>query len=166
MDPDTPIVLAAARYASRDSAVEDFHSVWNARKEGEFDHMAVAVLTKDADGNLQMERHDSTAKHLGWAGAAVAVLAPGVGVVAGAGAGAIAGHFWHNIPKAKVEEAATLLESGESGLIITAVNKQGNDITPLLQNAEKTTVMLTTAGNLQSEIDKELAEAEGGKTQS
>ena len=37
---------------------------------GEFDHTAVAVLTKDANGKLQMERHDSTAKHLAWAGAA------------------------------------------------------------------------------------------------
>jgi hypothetical protein len=84
----------------------------------------------------------------------------------GAGAGAIVGHFHHNIPKDKVREAATLLESGESGLIIVAVNKQGTDITPLLQNAEKTSVMQTDAGNLRAEIDKELAEAEAGKAQS
>ena len=166
MDPNTPIVLAAAKYPNRDLAVEDFHRVWSARKEGEFDHTAVAVLTKDANGKLQTERHDSTAKHMGWAGAGLAVLAPGVGVAAAAGAGAIAGHFWHNIPKDKVREAATLLESGESGLIIVAVNKQGTDITPLLQNAEKTSVMQTDAGNLQAEMDKELAEAEAGKAQS
>ena len=166
MKADTPITLAAARYPDRQLAVEDFERVWSARGNGEFDHTAVAVLTKDANGKLQMERHDSTAKHLAWAGAAVAVLAPGVGVVAGAGAGAITGHFWHNIPKEKVNEAATLLESGKSGLIITAVNKQGTDITPLLRNAEKTSVMQTDAGDLQAEIDKELADAEAGKAQS
>jgi uncharacterized membrane protein len=93
---------------------------------GEFDHTAVAVLTKDADGKLQTERHDSTSKHLAWAGARLAVLVPGVGVVAGAGAGAIVGNFWQTIPKAKIREAATLLESGESGLIVVAVNKQGS----------------------------------------
>jgi uncharacterized membrane protein len=168
MDANTPIVLAAARYSDRELAVEDFKRVWSARKEGEFDHTAVAVLTKDADGKLQMERHDSTAKHLAWAGAALVVLVPpvGVGVLAGAGAGAIVGHFWHNIPKDEVREAATLLESGESGLIIVAVNKKGTDITPLLQNAEKTKVMQTNAGNLQAEIDKELAEAQASKAQS
>ena len=80
MDPDTPIVLAAAKYPNRDLAVEDFHRVWSARKQGEFGHTAVAVLTKDANGKLQTERHDSTAKQLGWAGAGLAVLAPGVGV--------------------------------------------------------------------------------------
>jgi hypothetical protein len=89
-----------------------------------------------------------------------------VAVVAGAGAGAIIGHFHHNIPKDKVREAGNLLESGESGLIIVAVNKQDTDITALLKNAEKTSVTQTDAGNLQAEIDRELAEAEAGKTES
>jgi|SRR5664279_1018783 len=166
MDANTPIVLAAAKYPDRALAEEDFDRVWSARADGEFDHTAVAVVTKDADGKLQIDRHDSTTQHLAWAGAGLAVLAPGVGLVAGAGGGAIIGHFHHNIPKDKVREAGELLESGQSGLIIVAVNKQGTDITPLLPNAEKTSVMQTDAGNLQAEIDKELAEAEAGKAQS
>jgi hypothetical protein len=36
----------------------------------------------------------------------------------------------------------------------------------LLQNAEKTSVMQTDAGNLQAEIDRELAEAKASKAQS
>ena len=165
MDPNTPIVLAAAKYKDRDLAVEDFKAVWSARKDGEFDHTAVAVLTKDADGKLQMERHDSTSKHLAWAGAALVVLVPpvGVGLAGAAGTGAIVGHLWHNIPKDKVREAATLLESGESGLIVVAVNKYGNDITPLLQHAEKSTVIETVAGDLQADIDRELQEAKSNK---
>ena len=159
MDANTPITLAAARYKNRELAVEDYERVWTARKHDQFDHMAVSVLTKDANGKLQIDRHDSSTKHLAWAGAATAVLLPGLGVVAGAGAGAIAGHFWHNIPKDKVREAGELLESGESGLIIVAVNKQGTDIAPLLALADKTSVMETVAGDLQADMDKELAEA-------
>jgi uncharacterized membrane protein len=90
---------------------------------------------------------------------------PGLGLAAGAGVGAITGHFWHNIPKDKVREAGELLESGESGLIIVAVNKKGTDIAPLLALAEKTSVSETVAGNLQAEIDKELAEAKAGEDQ-
>ncbi len=71
MDPNTPMVLAAASYASRDDAVEAFNIVWGARHQGEFDHMDVAVLTKDAAGELQVERHDSTAKHFAWGGALI-----------------------------------------------------------------------------------------------
>ncbi len=162
MDADTPITLAAARYDNRDAAVEGFDLVWSAHREGEFDHTAVAVLTKDDSGKLQVERHDTTAKHLGWVGAALAVVAPGVGVVAGAGAGALVGHFHHNIPKKDVEAIAELLESGQSGLIVVAVNKVGTDIEPLLSGAVKTKVVQTTWGDLDAEIDNEIAKAREG----
>ena len=132
--------------------------------------MAVAVLTKDASGKLQVERHDSTAKHLAWGGAilgaALVVVAPpvGAGVLASSGAvggaGAIVGHFHHNIPKKDVEEAANLLESGQSGLIVVAVNRRGGDIGPLLRNADKKAVTETTWGDLDAEIDKEIADAQ------
>lgn len=165
MKADTPITLATATYPDRQLAVEDFERVWSARGNGEFDHTAVAVLTKGSDGKLEIDRHDSTTKHLAWVGAGLAVLAPGVGVAVGAGTGAIVGHFHHNIPKDQVREAGELLKSGAAGLIIVAVNKQGTDIEPLLPNAEKTSVTQTTAGNLDAEIDKELAEAESSKGQ-
>ena len=166
MDASTPITLAAAKYPDRALAVEDFDRVWSARGDGEFDHTAVAVVTKDANGKLQIDRHDSTTKHLAWTGAALAVVAPGVGVAVGAGGGAIIGHFHHNIPKQKVREAGELLESGASGLIVVAVNKQGTDIKPLLPNAEAVSVTQTDAGGLQAEIDKELAEAKSRKADS
>jgi hypothetical protein len=100
MDANTPVTLAAARYSDRDGAVNDYHTVWGAKHEGEFDHMALAVLTKDANGNLQVERHDSTAKHLAWGGAilgaALTVVAPPVGaaVLAGGAASACRGDRW------------------------------------------------------------------------
>jgi uncharacterized membrane protein len=176
MDGNTPVTLAAARYSDRDAAVDDFNTVWDARGDGEFDHMAVAVLTKDASGSLQVERHDSTAKHLAWGGAilgaALVVVAPPVGasVLASAGAvggaGALVGHFHHNIPKKDVEAAGELLESGQSGLIVVAVNRRGEDIEPLLKNAEKTQVTNTTWGDLDAEIAKEIANARTNPTSS
>ena len=176
MDANTPITLATARYSDRDGAVNDFKAVWDARKGGEFDHTAVAVLTKDESGKLQVERHDSTAKHLTWGGAilgaALTVVAPPVGasMLAGAGAvggaGALVGHFHHNIPKADVEEAGDLLESGQSGLIVVAVNRKGSDIQPLLANAEKTKILNTTWGDLDAEINSELANAKKSATSS
>ncbi len=171
MDPSTPMVLAAASYASRDDAVEAFNIVWGARHQGEFDHMDVAVLTKDAAGELQVERHDSTAKHFAWGGAlvgaALVIVAPPVGIAAiaaggaaVAGAGGIVGHFWNNIPKEKLGEISELLHAGESGLLIVAVNHKGTDITPLLENAEKKTVIDTTAGDLDATFEDGLKKAQ------
>src|ERR1039458_6051026 len=120
MNKDTPMVLAVATYKDRQGATDDYDAVMNAKREGEFDHIAVALLTKDSVGNVEVERHDSTAKHAAWGGALVGagllVVAPvaapvaigasavGVGASAGvgggvsaaglAGAGGIAGHFW------------------------------------------------------------------------
>jgi uncharacterized membrane protein len=162
MKAETPITLAAARYSNRETAVEAFDMVWGVHSLGEFDHTAVAVLTKDDSGKLQVERHDTTAKHLAWVGAALTVVAPAVavGVVAGAGAGALVGHFHHNIPKKDVEAIGELLESGQSGLIVVAVNKVGTDIEPLLSGAVKTVVVQTTWGDLDAEIENEIAKAQ------
>jgi hypothetical protein len=77
------MVLAAAKYSDRSDAVADFKEVWGTKHAGELDHIAVAVLTKNADGELQVERHDSTAKHFAWGGAlvgaALVVVAPPAG---------------------------------------------------------------------------------------
>ena len=119
MRNDTPITLAVATYGNRAGAVSDFDRVMAAKTSGSFDHVAVAVITKDVDGHVEVERHDSTAKHLAWGGALVGgalfVIAPplaptalGIGGGASAaglaGAGGIAGHFWHNVPKETIRE--------------------------------------------------------------
>jgi hypothetical protein len=68
-------------------------------------HVAAAVLEKDGNSKLKMDRHDSMAKHLAWGGAllggALVVLAPPLGAAAlvGTGAGRIVGHFWHKRPQ-------------------------------------------------------------------
>ena len=95
-------------------------------------------------------------------GAALTVVAPvaAVGVVAGAGTGALIGHFHHNIPKKDVEAIGELLESGQSGLIVVAVNKVGTDIEPLLAGADKTVIVQTTWGDLDAAIDSEIAKAQ------
>jgi uncharacterized membrane protein len=182
MRNDTPIVLAVATYPDRASAEEDFEAVKHAKRDGDFDHLAVSVCSKDADGHLDIDRHDSTAKHGAWGGAlmggAILVAAPaaavgagvvGVGTAAGvgggasmaglAGAGGLGGHFWRNIPKEKVRDMGDLLDSGESGLIVVAVNKQATDITPLLGRATKTIIDDTTKGDLDGLYDTAIAQA-------
>ena len=182
MKKDTPIVLAVATYADRQGALDDYETVKIAKREGEFDHLAVAVLTKDADGHLDVERHDSSAKHAAWGGAllggAILVAAPaaavgagvvGVGTAVGvgggasvaglAGAGGLAGHLHRNIPKDTCREMGDVLEYGESGLIIVAVDKKGTDIAPLLSNAVKTVIDDTTKGDLDGLYDTAISQA-------
>jgi uncharacterized membrane protein len=174
MDPNTPMTMAAASYKTRPEAVEAFKTIWGARHQGDFDHMALAVITKDENGELQVERHDSTAKHLGWAGAAIGgallVVCPPAGIAAvaagagaGAGIGAWVGHFWHTIPKEDIQELGNLLEDGESAIFVVTVDPKQTDITPLLMNPEKSKVVHTTAGDWDGVAAKALKKAEQEK---
>ncbi len=155
MDPTRPLVLAGARYASCHDAVHDYQIVWGARHGGAFDHMSIAVLAKDALGDLQVERHASWAKDLALGGAmlgaALLVVAPSVAMAARgglAGPGGIAAHLRHTIPKGTLEEVSQLLESGASSLLLVAIDRKGIEISPLFEQAEKAVVVETKTGDL------------------
>ena len=133
--------------------------------------MTLAVLTKDENGQLQVERHDSTTKHLGWTGvaigAALTVVCPPAGVAAvaaggaaGAGVGTWVGHFWHQIPKEDIHELGDLLESGESAIFVVTVNPKGTDIAPLLEHPERSKVVQTKAGDWDAVADQAIKQAE------
>jgi uncharacterized membrane protein len=171
VDPNTPLVIAGARYPSREDAVKDFHIVWGAKHDGAFEHLSVAVLSKDVTGELEVERHNSTTKKMAWSGAvlgaALVLVAPPTGVAAlmagggaMAGAGALVGHFWKAIDRENIEQVGDLLRAGEAGLLVIAVNRKGSDITPLLANAENSVVVETVAGDLDAAFEGALAKAE------
>jgi len=145
-----PATVAAATYASKADADLDYDAVRGVKSAGHLDHLAIAVIEKQADGSLKIDRHDSTAKHLAWGGgilgaAATVAFAP-LGIVflgplvantaVYAGAGGLVGHFWKNIPKDEVRKMGDLLDDGQFGLLIVAVNPEGTDVGGLLQNAQ------------------------------
>jgi uncharacterized membrane protein len=145
-----------------------------ARHQGEFDHMALAVITKDENGQLEVQRHDSTTKHLAWTGvaigAALMVVCPPAGIAAvaagagaGAGIGAWVGHFWNQIPKEEIQELGNLLADGESGIFVVTVNPKSTDIAPLLMHAEKSRVVQTDAGDWEAVAAQAIQKAEQEK---
>ncbi len=87
--------MAVATYADKTSAEQDYDAIRGIKHQGQIDHLAIAMVVKDEDGVLKIDRHDSTAKHL----------------------------------------ASDLLEDGDAGLVIVAVNPKGADIAALLANA-------------------------------
>lgn len=169
---DQPVVLAVATYPSKEAAEQDFDAVWGVKHEGELDHVAAAVLEKRADGQLDMQRHDSTAKHLAWGGAllggALTVISAPLGVVylgsvaatggAWAGVGAIVGHFWHNIPKEDLRKMTDLLDAGQAALVVVAVDHTGEDINGLLNNATEKYVTASTRADFEADFNKALTE--------
>jgi len=58
-----------------------------------------------------------------------------VGVGLTAGTGGLVGHYWHNIPKDDCREIGELLDNGDYGMVVVAVNPKGSDVGALLGNA-------------------------------
>jgi uncharacterized membrane protein len=166
MDVNAPIALIGAGYRDRDGAEHDFTSVWAARHDGDFHHTSVAVLTKDRDGRLHVERHNSTAKHLQWGGAllgaALVVLAPAAGIeilaaVGSSGAGAMVSHFRQHADPEGLAAIASVLEVGASGLVAVVVNRRGQVMTPLLSHAVGRSSVDMPWGDLEEELSADFA---------
>ena len=145
-----PTTVAVATYSSKAAAEQDYNAINGIKHKGEIDHLAVTMVEKKADGSLNLDRHDSTAKHLAWGGAALGgvltVIAAPLGIVflgnlaatsaAYAGGGALVGHFWKNIPKDVARQMGDLLDAGDYGLVVVAVNPKGADVGALMANAD------------------------------
>jgi uncharacterized membrane protein len=145
-----PATVAVATYSNKAAVDLDYDAVRGVKSAGHLDHLAIAVVEKQADGDLKIDRHDSTAKHLAWGGgilgaAATVAFAP-LGIVflgplvsntaVLAGVGGLTGHFWKNVPKDDVRKLGDVLENGQYGIIVVAVNPEGTDVGALLANAE------------------------------
>lgn len=151
---DKPITVAIATYASKSAADQDYDAIHGIKHQGQLDHLAIAVVERQADGDLKIDRHNSSAKHAAWGtgvlGGALTVISAPLGIVllgplaatsaVWAAVGGFAGHFWRNIPKDTVREMSDVLERGEFGLVIVAVNPNRIDIGALLSGAEEVVV--------------------------
>jgi hypothetical protein len=161
MTPDAPLSLVAAGYRTRAGALQDFTTVWSSRFEGDFHHTSIAVLGRDTRGELRVERHNSTAKHLVWGGAllggALVVLAPTTGVrllasVGMTGAGAIIDHLHHNGDERELSVIADVLDGSAWGIVAVVVNRCGEVMTPLLPRADRRCSTDMPWGDLEEEL--------------
>jgi len=161
MDVNAPISIVVAAYGQVDDAAEDLAAVWGARADGTFHHTSVALLSRDADDRLRVERSDSTAKYLHWGGALmggpVFMFAPAAGsqllTVSGlAGVGAIIGHVRDNADPVALADAGRLLDASPVSLFVVAVNRSAGQVTALLGRATMTAAVDMLWGDLEEEL--------------
>jgi uncharacterized membrane protein len=162
---DKPVFIFAATYPDEEAARADYDTLLelhSAKLVGTYD---VALVTKDEDGKVHVEKHEKPTQHGAWGGiavgAAVGVLAAPAVVPAallGGVIGGLGGHFKKGISRDDAKELGDLIEAGEATLLVIGESRLEEQLSKELTRAEKT---------IEKEIDvdrkefkKELDEAE------
>jgi uncharacterized membrane protein len=162
---DRPVFIYAATYGSRDDALADYDlliDLHEAKLVGTYD---VAVISKDAEGKVHVEKHEKPTQHGAWGGIAVGAL---VGVlfppsVIGAAAvgglvGGVGGHLKKGMSRDDAKELGDLLESGQAALIVIGESRVEEELDKALTRAEKSMEKEIDADS--KEFERELKEAE------
>ena len=99
--------------------VKDLHSV---DVIGTYD---AAVVTKDDEGKVHVNKDEMATRHAGWGGAAVGAVVgllfpPAIigSALVGGAIGGISGHLWRGISRSDVKELGELIDEGEAALLV------------------------------------------------
>lgn len=120
-----------------------------------------AVISKDENGKVKVDKTEKPTQHGGWAGlaagAAIAVAAPvalPVLVAAGgAGLGAWIGHLARGMNRSDAKEIGEMLDEGTAALIVIGVDKDA-------ERVEKTIARATRYATKRIDADADEAESE------
>jgi uncharacterized membrane protein len=155
---DRPVFIYAATYASRADALADYDALLDlhaAKLVGSYD---VAVIAKDAEGKVHVEKHEKPTQHGAWGGMAVGALVgvlfpPSVigAAVVGGLVGGVGGHLRKGISRGDAKELGEILQAGQAALIVIGQSRVEEELDKALTRAEK---------SLEKEIDADRKEFE------
>jgi uncharacterized membrane protein len=110
--------------AGAEADYEDLAKLHGSGRIGAYD---AAVVTKDAEGKVHVQKHEKPTQHAAWSGigvgAVLGVLFPPsiiATAVVGGVAGGLVGHLWKGMSRADVKELGEALDEGQAALLVVA----------------------------------------------
>ena len=162
---DKPVFLYAAIYGSRADARADYENLLDLhalKLVGTYD---AALISKDAEGKVHVEKHEKPTQHGAWGGiavgAAIGILFPPsvlASATVGGLAGGLGGHFKKGMSRSDVKELGEELERGDAALIVIGESRLEEQLDKALTRAEKTIEKEIDAER--EEVKRELEKAE------
>ena len=162
---DKPVFLYAAIYGDRADARADYENLLDLhalKLVGTYD---AALISKDAEGKVHVEKHEKPTQHGAWGGiavgAAIGVLAaPAVvpAALVGGVIGGLGGHFKKGISRGDAKELGDLIETGQATLLVIGESRVEEQLDKALTRAEKSVEKEIDADS--KEFKRELDEAE------
>ena len=161
------VFLLVGEYASTDDAKADYEIVKDLHAAGVIGGFDAAVITKDEDGKVKVNKDETSTRKGAWGGAGVGAL---VGILfppsliasaaVGAVAGGFGGHLWRGMSRGDMKDVGEMLDDGEAALVVIGDWRLEERIDELMRHAEK-----REAKELR-DLERDQAEAEIGKMMS
>jgi uncharacterized membrane protein len=124
------MLVYVGTYGSEVDARADYAVVKDLHAKGAVGSYDAAVVTKDGDGRVHVNKDETSTRHGAWGGAAAGALVgilfpPSIiaSAVVGAAIGGVSGHLWKGMSRADVKEFGDLIDSGEAALVIVGETK-------------------------------------------
>jgi uncharacterized membrane protein len=125
MSKSDGVFIYIGTYASEFDARGDYDVVKDLRAVGAVGTYDAAVITKDGQGKVHVNKDETTTRHGAWGGAAAGALIgilfpPSIigSAVVGAAIGGVSGHLWKGMSRTDVKEFGEAIDSGEAALVI------------------------------------------------
>lgn len=161
---DRPVFIYAATYDTPDDANADYEALLDAHAAELVGTYDVAIINKDAEGKVHVEKHEKPTQHGAWTGVAVGavvgILFPpsiiGAAAVGGATGGVI-GHLARGMSRGDMKELGDLLDEGQAALIVVGESRVQEQLDKALTRAQKSIEKEIDADS--KELERELKEA-------
>jgi uncharacterized membrane protein len=138
------VFLLVGAYASVADAQADYDVVKDLHAEKVVGGFDAAVITKDDNGKVHVNKDETSTRKGAWGGAGVGAL---VGLLfppaligsaaVGAAVGGFGGHLWRGMSRSDLKDLGELLDEGEAGLVVIGDWRLEERIDELLRHAER-----------------------------
>ncbi|WP_329500620.1 DUF1269 domain-containing protein [Kitasatospora herbaricolor] len=119
------VFIYIGTYPNEAEARDDYRVVKDLHAAGALGTYDAAVVTKDDEGKVHVNKDETSTRHGAWGGAAagalVGLLFPPaiIGTAAvGAAVGGVGGHLWKGMSRADVKDFGDLIDDGQAALVI------------------------------------------------
>ena len=131
-----PVMVLVGIYGSEADAQADYDDVKRLNSFTTFGIFDAAVITKDGDGRVRVNKDEKTTRQGALVGAVVGILFPPL-LVADVAIGALAGHLWGGMSRADMRDLGELLDEGEVALVVVAEVEREGSLTKEFKRASR-----------------------------
>jgi uncharacterized membrane protein len=138
------VFIYIGTYPSEAVAQGDYDVVKDLHALGAVGSYDAAVITKDDDGKVRVNKDETSTRHGAWggiaAGALVGLLFPPsliASAAVGGAVGGVGGHLWKGLSRSDVKEFGELIDAGEACLLVVGESTIEDAIDKANLKAEK-----------------------------